>query len=306
MPPIPRDLSWLAADPGGRRDHGRARRAGPAGTGGAPTPVPVIPTTWSLGTIPVPLGDPRHPAVPGGLCEQRLLRHGGQRGHGRRQQHADRAVGRRALVDRHQPECCRAGESQLYGVSCAGPSFCVAVGVSGPGTTFVDPLVEQWDGHSWGIVNAVNPPVPRRHSSLPSRASRRCGARPSVTARTDRTTATRWSRRGTARHGRSPPRRLRWERRRPNSTPSPAPPRRGAWPSVATRTPAVTSFRWPRSGTERRGRSSPAPTRGREPAVSSTVCRVPEAVSAPPSASGTTDPSSRHSWRRGTGRRGRT
>ncbi len=30
--------------------------------------------------------------------------------------------------------------------------------MSGPGSTFVDPLVEQWDGHVWSIVSAVNPP----------------------------------------------------------------------------------------------------------------------------------------------------
>ncbi len=55
------------------------------------------------------------------------------------------------------PNPAGAGESQLYGVSCAGPSFCAAVGVSGPGTTFVNPLVEHWNGKSWSIVTAVNP-----------------------------------------------------------------------------------------------------------------------------------------------------
>jgi hypothetical protein len=55
------------------------------------------------------------------------------------------------------PNPAGAGQSQLYGVSCAGPSFCVAVGVSGPGSTFVNPLVEQWNGISWSIATAPNP-----------------------------------------------------------------------------------------------------------------------------------------------------
>jgi hypothetical protein len=43
------------------------------------------------------------------------------------------------------------GQAELTGVSCASPSFCVAVGQSGMGT-----LAESWDGHSWSLA-----PTPR-------------------------------------------------------------------------------------------------------------------------------------------------
>jgi len=56
------------------------------------------------------------------------------------------------------PNASGAGENQLYGVSCAGPSFCVAVGVSGPGSTYVDPLVEQWNGSVWSLGTSATPP----------------------------------------------------------------------------------------------------------------------------------------------------
>ena len=129
--------------------------AGPA-SAGAP-PVPVIPATWSLGTIPSP--SPTHDiqlfqvaCASSAFC----VTVGNE----------DTGTGSNTLIEQWDgahwsivasPNAAGAGESQLYGVSCAGPSFCVAVGVSGPGTTFVNPLVEQWDGHSWSIVNAVNP-----------------------------------------------------------------------------------------------------------------------------------------------------
>ena len=50
--------------------------------------------------------------------------------------------------------------SQLYGVSCAGPSFCMAVGTGGadPGNT--EALVEEWNGSTWsGVTAAANPSV---------------------------------------------------------------------------------------------------------------------------------------------------
>ena len=130
--------------------------AGPAGAG-AP-PVPVIPTTWSLGTIPSPSATHDVQLYQVACASSAFCVTVGNVATG---------AGSNTLIEQWDgahwsivtsPNAAGAGESQLYGVSCAGPSFCVAVGVSGPGTTFVDPLVEQWDGHSWGIVNAVNPP----------------------------------------------------------------------------------------------------------------------------------------------------
>jgi hypothetical protein len=61
------------------------------------------------------------------------------------------------IVD--SPNAQSAGQNQLYGVSCVGPTSCMAVGVSGPGSTFVDPLAEQWNGQSWMLVTPLNPPA---------------------------------------------------------------------------------------------------------------------------------------------------
>jgi hypothetical protein len=127
-----------------------------AGAGAPPPPVPVIPATWSLGTIPSPsasqdVGLNKVACANSAFC----VAVGFQ----------NTAPGSDTLIEQWDgahwsivpsPNAAGAGESQLYGVSCAGPSFCVAVGVSGPGSTFVNALAEQWDGHSWSIVNAVN------------------------------------------------------------------------------------------------------------------------------------------------------
>src|ERR1700722_1449905 len=43
-------------------------------------------------------------------------------------------------------------DNSLNGVSCAGPSFCVAVGDSNSG-----PLAEHWNGATWSVVATVNP-----------------------------------------------------------------------------------------------------------------------------------------------------
>ena len=40
------------------------------------------------------------------------------------------------------------GQADLTGVSCASPSFCIAVGQSGEGT-----LAESWDGHLWTLAS---------------------------------------------------------------------------------------------------------------------------------------------------------
>ena len=49
-------------------------------------------------------------------------------------------------------------ETQLSGVSCVGPSFCVAVGASGSSSTVLDPFVEQWNGSVWSLVAASRLP----------------------------------------------------------------------------------------------------------------------------------------------------
>jgi hypothetical protein len=130
---------------------------GNAGAGVPAPPVPVIPSTWTLGTIPSPTAsnDVQLYSV---TCASSAfcVAVGNQSTSG----------GSDTLIEQWNgtswsivtsPNVAGAGENQLYGVSCAGPSFCVAVGVSGPGSTYVDPLVEQWNGSTWTIVNAVNP-----------------------------------------------------------------------------------------------------------------------------------------------------
>ncbi len=128
-----------------------------AGAGVPTPPVPVTPSTWTLGNVPSPTAtnDVQLSAV---TCASSVF---------------CVAVGNQAtgsgtdtLIEQWDgtkwsivtsPDPVGAGDSQLSGVSCAGPSFCVAVGVSGPGNTLVDPLVEQWNGSTWTVVNAVNP-----------------------------------------------------------------------------------------------------------------------------------------------------
>jgi hypothetical protein len=54
------------------------------------------------------------------------------------------------------PNPPNASQSSLGGVSCIGPSFCVAVGSSampGPQST----LAERWNGRAWAIVSSPNP-----------------------------------------------------------------------------------------------------------------------------------------------------
>jgi hypothetical protein len=46
--------------------------------------------------------------------------------------------------------------NSLSSVSCAGPTFCMAVGSDGP-TASALPLIEQWNGTAWSVVPAVNP-----------------------------------------------------------------------------------------------------------------------------------------------------
>lgn len=131
--------------------------AGQAGAGVPAPAVPVTPTTWTLGSVPSPTAtnDVQLSAVT--CANSDFCVAVGNQGTG---------SGTNTLIEQWDgtswsivtsPNATGASESQLYGVSCAGPSFCVAVGVSGPSGTFVDPLVEQWNGSTWTVVNAVNP-----------------------------------------------------------------------------------------------------------------------------------------------------
>jgi hypothetical protein len=47
--------------------------------------------------------------------------------------------------------------AELMGVSCTGPTWCMATGVAdNSSTTFTDTLAEQWNGSAWTIVNTPN------------------------------------------------------------------------------------------------------------------------------------------------------
>ena len=126
-----------------------------------PTPPALVtPNAWTLGSLPPPTFAHERADLRRHLRDVVVLRGGRQRD--RPSWAGDcpprRAVERLDLEHRHQPQRHVACENQLYGVSCVGPSFCVAVGVCGPGGTFVDPLVEQWNGTVWSLVAASRPP----------------------------------------------------------------------------------------------------------------------------------------------------
>jgi hypothetical protein len=128
------------------------------GTAGAgASPVPVMPATWSLGSIPSP-SLTHNIQLASVTCASSTfcVAVGNQ----------DTATVNSSLIERWDGskwsivkslDPAGAGESQLYGVSCAGPSFCVAVGVWGPGSTFVNPLIEQWNGTAWTLATGANP-----------------------------------------------------------------------------------------------------------------------------------------------------
>jgi Tol biopolymer transport system component len=46
----------------------------------------------------------------------------------------------------------------LFGVSCTGRPFCIAVGAAGPDLDHASTLVEQWDGAAWVILPSPTPP----------------------------------------------------------------------------------------------------------------------------------------------------
>ncbi len=134
--------------------------AGQVGAGATPPapPVPVIPATWSLGTIPSPSAT-HNISIGKVTCATSTfcVTVGSW----------DTGTTTNTLIEQWDgtqwsivasPNPVGAGDSELYGVSCAGPSFCAGVGVSGPGGTPVNALVEQWDGTAWSVVSAMNVP----------------------------------------------------------------------------------------------------------------------------------------------------
>ncbi len=131
--------------------------AAQAGAGVPVPPVPVTPSTWTLGSVPSPTAtnDVQLASV---TCATSAfcVAVGNQSAGSDSNTLIEQWDGTKWSIVT-SPNPTGAGQSQLYGVSCAGPSFCVAVGVSGPGSTFVNPLVEQWNGTTWTLVNAVNP-----------------------------------------------------------------------------------------------------------------------------------------------------
>jgi hypothetical protein len=124
-----------------------------------PTPPALVtPSTWTVGSLP-PLKPSLTNQIAAVACATSsfCVAVGNQ----------SNATGTTTLVEQWNgstwsivtsPNATGAGQNQLYGVSCAGPSFCVAVGVSGPGGTFVNPLVEQWNGSAWSLGTAATPP----------------------------------------------------------------------------------------------------------------------------------------------------
>ena len=50
--------------------------------------------------------------------------------------------------------------SGLTSASCAGPTFCLAVGIYTLADFSTHPLVERWDGSSWAVQSAIDPPGP--------------------------------------------------------------------------------------------------------------------------------------------------
>ena len=53
----------------------------------------------------------------------------------------------------------------LQSVSCAGPSFCIAVGIV-EGSTTTGALIEQWDGFVWLIAATAALPVGTQSAAL--------------------------------------------------------------------------------------------------------------------------------------------
>jgi hypothetical protein len=132
----------------------------PAGATAPTSAPPVVATNWTLGTIPSPT-TAADVQLSGSACATSSFciavgTQPGPGGSGTNDTLIEQWNGSSwSIVP--SPNPTGAGRSELDGVSCAGPSFCVAVGISGPGGTLVDPLAEQWNGTVWSVASAANP-----------------------------------------------------------------------------------------------------------------------------------------------------